>query len=125
MYIQVTLEQIILFHDYALAQDGGLPGIKDEGHLMAIWDKPFHEYFGTELYPGLAHKAAIYLESIAQAHAFNDANKRTAVLVMLTFLDMNGRQLRATEKELFDITIQVVTHEVDIPYLTAWINARI
>ncbi|WNR44521.1 type II toxin-antitoxin system death-on-curing family toxin [Paenibacillus roseipurpureus] len=125
MYIQVTLEQIIMFHDFTLEQDGGLSGIKDYGHLEAIWDKPFHHYFGEELYPGLAYKAAIYLESIAQAHAFNDANKRTAVLVMLAFLSMNGRPLRCSEKELFDITIALVTRQIDIGIATNWIALNI
>lgn len=125
MFIQITIEQIIMFHDFLLSQDGGLPGIKDKGHLEAIWDKPFHDYFGQELYPGIARKAAVYLESIAQAHAFNDANKRTAVLVCLTFLDLNGCPLRASEEELFEVTIAIVTRQIDLEWLTKWISEHI
>lgn len=40
--------------------------------------------------------AAMYLVSIAKAHAFNDANKRTAFQAASIFLMMNGFELDAS-----------------------------
>ena len=39
---------------------------------------------------------------IAQAQAFIDGNKRVALVSMLTFLELNGHRVRATDRELAD-----------------------
>jgi len=65
MCIQLTVEQIIEFHDVLLAESGiGMSGIKDIGHLELICEKPYNEYFGVELYPGLFQKAAILFQGL-------------------------------------------------------------
>jgi death-on-curing family protein len=43
--------------------------------------------------------AAVYLMHIAKGHAFTDGNKRTAYLVALVFLDVNGVHLMQPENE--------------------------
>lgn len=39
-------------------------------------------------------QTAVLIEGIAMAHSFIDGNKRTALLAGVTFLDINGYELR-------------------------------
>ena len=121
MFIALTVEQIIELHDDAIAEDGGLVGVKDPGYVELIAEKPFQDYFGQELYPGLFMKAAVYFHGIATAHAFFDANKRTAVYTCLTFLALNGSPLEAEWDELFEVAIKVATNEMGLHDLADWI----
>lgn len=50
----------------------------------------------------LALQAAVLAHGIAEGQQFIDANKRTALIAMLTFLEINGWQVRATDTEMAD-----------------------
>lgn len=124
MYIGLTSNQIIKIHDLQIKEHGGLPGIKEPGYLELLADKPFTDYYGTEQYPGLFLKAAVYFEGIATAHVFNDGNKRTAVLVTYTFLSLNGYDLECDWEELFHLSIEVAQGRVPIDNLSVWLEGH-
>ena len=48
----------------------------------------------------LALQAAVLAHGIAETQSFVDGNKRTGLIAMLTFLELNGYQLSATPQEL-------------------------
>jgi death-on-curing family protein len=48
----------------------------------------------------LALQATVLAHSIAEGQLFIDGNKRTALVVMLTFLEINGFRVKATDPEL-------------------------
>jgi death-on-curing protein len=48
----------------------------------------------------LALQAAVLAHGIAETQPFIDGNKRIALVAMLTFLEINGTRLRATDPEL-------------------------
>lgn len=48
----------------------------------------------------LALQAAVLAYGIAEKQPFIDGNKRTALVAMLTFLEINGSRVRATDPEL-------------------------
>jgi death-on-curing protein len=50
----------------------------------------------------LALQAAILAHGIAETQPFVDGNKRTALVAMLTFLEINGYRVRASDRELAD-----------------------
>jgi death on curing protein len=50
----------------------------------------------------LALQAAALAHGIAESQAFIDGNKRLALVSMLTFLEVNGYQVTATDPELAD-----------------------
>ncbi|HHQ6611927.1 type II toxin-antitoxin system death-on-curing family toxin [Morganella morganii] len=56
--------------------------------------------------------SAMYLISIAKAHAFNDANKRTAFQAASVFLILNGVELNVS-MELVKLTILAATGEAE------------
>ncbi len=57
--------------------------------------------------------AAMYLISIAKAHAFNDANKRTAFQAASIFLMMNGFEL-GTSFRLVKLTVMAAMDNADL-----------
>ncbi|MCY4301402.1 MAG: type II toxin-antitoxin system death-on-curing family toxin [Aestuariivita sp.] len=57
--------------------------------------------------------AAIYAQSIAQNHAFADANKRTALMAADVFLYENGFELqRADRTEHADVMVQLANKNI-------------
>ncbi len=54
-------------------------------------------------------------------HAFVDGNKRIGVYVLLTFLEVNGIMLEATDGELAEIGISMAKGEMKYEGLLQWI----
>ena len=50
----------------------------------------------------LSLQAAVLAHGIAEGQPFIDGNKRTALVVMLTFLEINGFRVRAPDRDLAD-----------------------
>ena len=50
----------------------------------------------------LALQAAVLAHGIAEGQQFIDGNKRTALIAMLTFLEINGWHIEASDPELAD-----------------------
>jgi death-on-curing protein len=50
----------------------------------------------------LALQAAVLAHGIAEGQQFIDGNKRTALVAMLTFLEVNGLRVEASDPELAD-----------------------
>lgn len=67
----------------------GTKGTLHEGYLEAALARPLNAYhYGGQ--SDLIVLASYLWHGIAEAHAFNDGNKRTATVVMAMFLAMNG-----------------------------------
>lgn len=106
----ITPESVIEINRIALKKYGGLPGVtieKLEGALGRI-DMQFN-YNGLE---DIFDIAAWYLVSIAKAHAFNDGNKRTALIVALTFLSTEGIDI-PSDCGLDDFMVEVAASHED------------
>ena len=54
-------------------------------------------------------------------HPFVDGNKRTGAHVMLTFLAMNGIELRYTQKELYQTILSMAAGETSCDEFLQWI----
>ena len=92
-------ERIVLaIHEDQLAQHGGSSGIRDENLLSASLARPKHLF--TYGYPSIFDLAAAYGYGLANNHPFIDGNKRTAFMVMYTFLGLNDYWLEVEETEV-------------------------
>ncbi len=67
--------------------------------LLSALDAPYQTAFGDDLYPTLIQKAARLAYGIAEAQAFTDGNKRTAWIVTVVFLELNGVTLDVDQDE--------------------------
>jgi death-on-curing protein len=99
----VLRETVLLLHEQSLADFGGSPGIRDEGLLDSALDRPKNLLaYGN---PGIFDMAASYGFGLAKNHPFIDGNKRTAFLVAILFIELNGFVFHAEEA---DATVQVL-----------------
>ena len=87
--------------------------LRDAGLLESAAHRPSAAMFGEEAYPDPIDKAAALLQSLAINHPFFDGNKRTAWLSCVTFLAMNGVDVRLDIDAAERLVIAVATGEID------------
>ncbi|MFE6761884.1 type II toxin-antitoxin system death-on-curing family toxin [Streptomyces sp. NPDC057689] len=87
--------------------------LRDAGLLESAVHRPSASMFGEEAYPDVLDKAAALLQSLAVNHPFFDGNKRTAWLSCVTFLAMNGVDLRPDIDAAERLVIAVATGAAD------------
>ena len=119
--IYLTLDQVESLHRRALAEFGGLDGVRSPHQLAAAVRQPEQSAFGEDAHPTLAEKAAAYGFFIAEAQAFVDGNKRAAAAAMLTFLGVNGYMLDQTDDEIARMFEQLGEDRVDKAQFFAWV----
>lgn len=107
---QITPEMVSWIHDLILMTEPGLHGDqgweKLEGALGRV--DLIVEYDSLE---DVFEIAAVYAMALACGHAFNDANKRTALVTALTYLDMQGITI-PREPHLDDVMVDVTEHRL-------------
>ncbi|MCF6525836.1 type II toxin-antitoxin system death-on-curing family toxin [Streptomyces sp. JJ36] len=87
--------------------------VRDAGLLESAVHRPAAAMFGVEAYTDLFDKAASLLQSLAVNHPFVDGNKRTAWLSCVTFLALNGVQLRPDIDAAERLVLAVATGRTD------------
>lgn len=90
---------------------GELIGIKDAAALDMAVNQPQQEVFGEALYPTIHDKAAILAINLAKKHPFQNGNKRTALVAMLTFFMMNGYTTKFTQEEAVQFILNITTSQ--------------
>ncbi len=71
--------------------------------------------------PNLFELAAAYGYSLAKNHPFIDGNKRTAFMIMYTFLGLNNYLLEVPEPEVVTIMEQLASGEENQESLERWL----
>lgn len=84
-------------HDELIERFGGSYGIRDKNLLESALARPQHLF--TYEQPSIFELAAAYGYGITKNHPFVDGNKRTALVVMIVFLEDNGYRFEADEAE--------------------------
>lgn len=115
-------EAILILHDKIIAVDGGLPGLCMDKSLSGAVNRVEH-YIAYEGVEDIHEIAALYGIVIAQGHVFNDGNKRTAMVSMATFLDINGISLNAPEELIPDLLVDIATHKINREKLASWLKS--
>lgn len=82
-------------------------GVKEPTALNACVEQPKQEVFGKILYPTVEEKGAILFEMLINKHCFHNGNKRTAAVVLVTFLKLNGIQITVNNNELADMCVAI------------------
>jgi death-on-curing protein len=118
----LDLAEVLRIHDRLIAQYGGSFGVLSQAALESSLAAPQQSMFGEELYPDLASKASILFYLLVKNHGFMDGNKRTAFACLLRLLELNGFVLNATDDQLYQLTIDVVTSVVGKEQLADWVR---
>lgn len=116
----LTRRMIIAIHDEQLAIHGGASGLRDEGMLESVLDRPKNKWSYESA--DFAELAAAYAFGIARNRPFVDGNKRTSLLALYTFLGVNGIDFVVPEAEAAAIILSLAAGEVSEQSLTRWIR---
>lgn len=113
----LTRAQIERLHDLSLARFGGSAGVRDESLVDSALAsaKSTHVYGRGDLFD----IAAAYAFHLAEAQAFLDGNKRTAITAALTFMDLNGTRSLPDDDTLYDTMIAIANKQLDKAGLAA------
>lgn len=115
--IFLTLEQILAIHDDQIERYGGSHGIRDIGLLESAVFRPQSTFDGEELYPNTFEKAAVLLHSLLLNHVFMDGNKRTSIVSILVFLELNGYLFTISQKRLVKLAQDVENKKMNLESL--------
>ncbi len=119
--IVLSKEQILFMHQQLIDETGGLDGVRDEALLDSAINAPFQKFDGKDLFPTVQQKAARLCFGIIKNHAFIDGNKRIGTHTMLVFLALNGIEIDYTQKELYQIILDLASGKLELDSLTHWI----
>ena len=122
VWIQPAIAQAI--HDEQLAEHGGGSGVRDAGLLESVLARPQQLAHYGEPPPDVYALAAAYGYGLARNHPFIDGNKRTAFVVMLLFLYLNGYRIEATDAEKAMTMLKVAAGQIDEPTLATWLRTH-
>lgn len=95
MTVYLSLADALKIHDALINAFGGATGVRDPGLIESALLRP-----QTGYYADLVEEAAALWESLAMNHGFIDGNKRVAYACLELFLQLNGLDLLASNKEI-------------------------
>lgn len=114
--IVITLNRSFVEKEFNLLDRGKL-----EGALAA----PLRTFGGELLVPSPLLQAAMLIERITNAHAFVDANKRTAWVCGVTYLELNGFIItRVKDTDVVDFMVEIANNAISIEEIARWLATR-
>lgn len=119
--IKFKKDKILLLHQLMAQATGGDVGVRDEALLESAIENIYATFDGVELYPTKEEKAARLGFSLISNHAFVDGNKRIGMYVMISFLELNGIQIDATNDSVADLGLSVADGSADYNDILEWI----
>lgn len=119
--IKFTKEKVLLLHQLMAEATGGNVGVRDNALLESALENCFAAFDGEELYPTKEEKGARLGFSLISNHAFVDGNKRIGVYIMLSFLEINGIRMEATNEEIIHIGLSVADGSMGYEDLLQWV----
>lgn len=120
--IKFSKEKVLLLHRLISEQTGGEMSLRDEGLLESALEGAFQTFDGNELYPSKEEKGARLGFALISNHAFFDGNKRIGMYVMLTFLEVNGIHIEATNDEVVQVGFAVADGKMNYEQLVDWVH---
>ena len=109
--IFLTREVLDDIHSDSLELFGGTFGVRDEGLIESALGSAQNAFYCAS--GDFFDVGAAYAFHIAQAQAFLDGNKRTAIGAALTFLEFNGVKSRVDDGTLYDAMIAIAERRLD------------
>ena len=119
--IKFSQEKVLLLHKLLVEQTGGSDGIRDFGLLDSALESAYATFGGEDLFPTKEEKAARIGVGLVSNHAFVDGNKRIGMYVMLTFLEVNGIPIDATDEEVVEVGLRLAEGKMQYEELLQWI----
>ncbi len=120
--IKFDKEKVLLLQQLVIESSGGSAGIRDFGLLDSAIESAYQTFGREELYPTKEEKGARLGFNLVSNHAFVDGNKRIGLLVMLSFLAINGVNIKYTDEELIHIGLSLADGKMSYEELLSWVK---
>jgi death-on-curing protein len=118
----LDLAEVLEIHVDQIERYGGAAGVRDLPLLLSALAMPTAGVRGVYVHGTLFEIAAAYLFHIAKNHPFLDGNKRTALASALTFLDLNGVSVEASDEDLVALVENVIAGRTDKSAVAVWLR---
>lgn len=119
----LELAVIVAAHEEQLAEHGGASGIRDNGALESAAARPRNSWSYGQT--DLLSLAAGYAFGIARNHPFVDGNKRTAFVAAVSFLAINGIELRIRRESGVTTFLALAAGELGEEDLADWFRQHL
>jgi death-on-curing protein len=123
--VWIDKHETLAIHAQQLATHGGSDGIRDEGLLESALARPLNLLADSVETPSLTRLSAAYGFGIARNHPFVDGNKRTALVVALTFLLVNGLRVTASKEDRYFAFYDLAAGKLSEDALAQWLEANL
>ena len=120
--IKFSKEKILLLHQVMAEATGGDIGVRDDALLESAIENIYTTFDGIELYPSKEKKAARLGYSLISNHAFVDGNKRIGMYIMISFLELNGIKIDATNDDVVELGLSVADGSANYDHILSWIK---
>jgi death-on-curing protein len=119
--VWIRQDVVLAMHEEVLMLHGGPEGLRDLGLLESALARPKNLFAYSEQEDvSIARFAAVYAKGIIANHPFVDGNKRTALIVSLTFLKLNGLEVTATKEDRVLTFWSLAAGEISEEQLALW-----
>jgi len=118
----VPLEDVLVIHEMVIEEAGGKQGVRDFLLFHSAIHRPQASFGGQDLYPGIFDKVSALTHSLLLNHPFLDGNKRTALAVCERFLYINGFEVKATQKEKVNFTLDIESKKLALGQIASWLK---
>lgn len=118
----LSVKDVLLLHNMAVDESGGSHGLRDLGLLESAVARPQASFGGQDLYPNIFLKGGALIHGILRNHPFVDGNKRTSMYSAMTFLELNGYQFKAEQKEIVVFALKVENDKLSVEEIAKWLK---
>lgn len=113
---------VLAIHAEQLSAHKGQPGVRDITLLESALMRPQNLYAYQS--PTIFELASSYAYGIIKNHPFIDGNKRSAFVVSLLFLELNGYELIASREEMVTTFLKLANSSLTEQELAIWFKDR-
>jgi death on curing protein len=111
---------VMALHDEAVAEYGGLGGLRDRPLLESAVARP--QNLAAYAKPSIFELAATYCVGIAKNHPFIDGNKRAAYQAAVVFLELNDYVAAPPQIEIVEMMVKVAQGDVNEIQIAEWLS---
>jgi death-on-curing protein len=120
--VWLSRRTVLSIHDEQLAEHGGASGLRDAGLLESALARPVNRASYDD--PDISELAALYAIAMVRNHPFVDGNKRTAYVMLETFLALNGQQFTVSDAEAVTNMLRLAAGDMSDEECTTWVRSN-
>ena len=121
--IKFNQNKVLLLHQLIIQETGGSAGVRDFALLNSALESAYATFDGKDLYPTKEEKAAKIGYSLISNHSFVDGNKRIGMYVMISFLEVNGLHVSASNDDVINVGLGVASGKISYEQLFKWVKS--